>query len=317
MLLIWTSVRAYCLVQAEDQESAMKTPDMYSVGAATITRIEELLLRDFSLPKLFPSRGGERPDVARGDIVRAMDPATGNLLMSVHTWLIRDRGRIILVGTGVGNDKPRPFTPGFNQLREPFLERLAAAGVRPQDVNLVLLTHLHVDHVGWNTRLEGGTWQPTFPNAQYIFSGKEYRYFTDPANNSERNRTSFLVQQDSVKPIIDAGQARMIEIDGSEVIEGFRFLPTPGHTIDHGSIVLSNGGQTALFVGDLLHHPLQVSDPDLNSMFDAFFDQARVSRRDALEFAVKHEALVFSTHFPPTSAGRVLRTSEGFEWRFC
>lgn len=288
----------------------------YESGGATITRIEELLLRDFPSRSVFPQRlehGGEAADRDGGRPNVAVD---GSLLLSIHSWLIRDRGRIILVDTGVGNDKPRPFTPYFDRLHTPFLERLAAQGVLPDQVDFVLMTHLHVDHVGWNTRLEGGTWRPTFPNAQYVFSKAEYEYFTDPENCSERNKTSFLVQQDSIRPIVEAGLARMIEIDGSEVIEGFRFLPTPGHTVDHSSIAFARGADAALFVGDLLHHPVQVRNPEVNSGFDAFVDQARESRRRALEYAAKHNAMVFTTHFAPPSAGRVRQVGSEFVWEF-
>lgn len=281
-----------------------------------ITRIEELLLRDFPSRSVFaqrPEQGGKAADREGG---RVNVPVDVCLPLSVHSWLIRDRGRIILVDTGVGNDKPRPFTPYFDGLHTPFLERLAAQGVLPDQVDFVLMTHLHVDHVGWNTRLEEGTWRPTFPNAQYIFSKAEYEYFTEPKNYSERNKTSFIVQQDSIRPIVEAGLARMIEIDGSEVIEGFRFLSTPGHTFDHSSIVFARGADTALFVGDLLHHPEQVHRPEVNSAFDAFADQARESRRRTLEYAAKHNAIVFTTHFTPPSAGRVRQVGGEFAWEF-
>lgn len=286
-------------------------PKTYELGGAKITRVEELLLRDLPFRAVFP----EWPDhAAHGEAGQPEDPANGELLLSLHTWLVRDHNRVILVDTGVGNHKPRPFTPYFDGLRTPFLERLAAQGIRPHEVDFILMTHLHVDHVGWNTRLVDGKWRPTFPNAQYIFSRAEYEYFTDPANNSDRNKTSFIVQQDSVQPIVEAGQARMIEIDGSEAIEGFRFLPTPGHTIDHSSIVFARGADTALFVGDLLHHPMQVRYPDVNSTFDAFADQARASRRRALEYAATRGALVFTTHFPPGSAGKVRQAGDHFVW---
>ncbi|MET1026134.1 MAG: MBL fold metallo-hydrolase [Dongiaceae bacterium] len=160
-----------------------------------------------------------------------------------------------------GNDKERPYASYFDHLQTPFLERLRALGVEPEDVDYVLHTHLHVDHVGWNTLLQGGEWVPTFPNARYIFSRAEYDYFTDPKNHTERSRTSFMVQRDSVDPVIEAGLAQMIEIDGSEPIEGFAFHPTPGHTIDHASISFHSQGEVALFAGDVLHHPLQVSAP--------------------------------------------------------
>jgi len=238
------------------------------------------------------------------------------ILMSVHSWLVQDSGRKILVDPGVDNAKNHPYAPYFDRLNNPFLERLQAVGVRPEDINYVLLTLLHVDHVGWNTRLEGGRWVPTFPNARYIYSRTEYAYYSDPQNHTERNRTSFQVQKDSVEPIVESGLADMIEIDGSESIEGFTFHSTPGHSIAHASIVFESGEQRALFAGDVLHCTLEVYKPDWNTVFDAFPQEARKSRMWALKFAADHEAILFSSHFPASSAGKVLLDRSGFRWRF-
>jgi glyoxylase-like metal-dependent hydrolase (beta-lactamase superfamily II) len=288
----------------------------YRVGEAVITRIPELELRDFRPEQVLPDWDPEQARAHEAALAPAMHRAGGKVLMSVHAWLVQDRGRTILVDTGVGNDKPRPFTPDFDRLSGGFLDRLAAVGVRPEDVDLVLLTHLHVDHVGWNTRLIDGAWRPTFPRARYVFSGKEYAYFTDPANDSDRNKTSFIVQKDSVAPLFEAGQADPIPIDGRELIAGFRFLPTPGHTIDHSSIELTSAGETALFPGDLLHHPSQVFHPEWNSVFDAFPGQAAESRRAFLARAADTDALVLTTHFASPSAGKISPVGAGFAWRF-
>jgi len=183
-------------------------------------------------------------------------------------------------------------------------------------VDFVLLTHLHVDHVGWNTRLQEARWVPTFPNARYVFSRAEHDYFTNPANRSERNRTSFAVQVDSVDPVIEAGLADMIEVNGSEVLDGISFYLTPGHTPTHASIVLRSEGGTAIFPGDVMHYPVQVAHPNWNSIFDASAEDSIRSRAWALAFAADSQAEVFSSHFPASGAGRVVRTPNGFEWRF-
>ena len=180
----------------------------------------------------------------------------------------------------------------------------------------MLLTHLHVDHVGWNTRLEGKLWVPTFPNARYLFSRVERAYFTDPQNHTERNRTSFQVQKDSVDPIIEAGLADLIEVDGSEPIEGFTFYPTPGHSVGHASIGFRSDNDLALFPGDVFHSPVEVYQPDWNAEFDAFPERARKSRMWALNFAADNKAACFSSHFPVSSAGHVLRKGSGFGWQF-
>ncbi len=153
------------------------------------------------------------------------------------------------------------------------------------------------------------------PKARHIFSGKEYAYFTDPGNLTERNRTSFQVQADSVTPVVEVGLADMIEVNGHEVIPGFSFYPTPGHTIDHASIVLDGGGTKALFAGDILHHPLQILKPELMSVFDPDPQLSLQLRRWALDYAADQNTIWFSSHFPTPSAGRVTRSAEGFAWR--
>ncbi|MFC5475444.1 MBL fold metallo-hydrolase [Paraherbaspirillum soli] len=290
---------------------------IYKVGDATVTRVSELALTTFTPEMLFQ---GWHPDVLQDHATwlspGSMDDARQRALMSVHTWVIQTGRHTILIDTGVGNDKNRPFTPMFDHLQLPYLARLKAAGVEPEAVDFVLLTHLHVDHVGWNTRLVDGNWVPTFPNAKYLFSRDEYQYFADQRNHSERNKTSFIVQQDSVLPIVRAGLAQMIDFDGKEVIDGLTFHPTVGHSFGHASISLNSAGERALFSGDVLHHPIQIHRPEWNSRFDAFPEQARASRRWALDYAADNNAMFFSSHFPETSVGQVTRKDGGFEWRY-
>jgi glyoxylase-like metal-dependent hydrolase (beta-lactamase superfamily II) len=243
---------------------------------------------------------------------------------------VRTPNRVVLVDTATGNGKDRPSVPLMHQLNEPFLDRLAAAGVRPEEVDLVLLTHLHADHVGWNTRKMDGQWVPTFPNARYIFSARERAYGAalaagdgsdvavrteaglDPATHPPMSG----VYEDSVLPIVEAGLAREIIVDGSEVAEGFAYLPSPGHSIDHASIRFTSQGEQALFWGDVLHHPLQVARPDWNSVYCEFPEAARRSRRWAMDLAAETGALVFTTHFAESSAGRLSRAGERFTWHF-
>jgi glyoxylase-like metal-dependent hydrolase (beta-lactamase superfamily II) len=263
-----------------------------------------------------------------------VDLRTSLLRQSIHTWLVRTPTQVILVDTGAGNDKDRPNLPLMNHLNEPFLDRLKAAGVRPEDVNLVLHTHLHVDHVGWNTKKVDGRWVPTFPNARYLFSGRERAYLaalsaadgSDAAIRAEAKlgprphpplRGIYEgVYEDSVLPVIDAGLAREIVVDGTEVAEDISFLPIPGHSIDHACIRFSSRGEQALFWGDVMHHPLQVVRPDCNSKFCEFPDAARESRRWAMDRAAETNALVFTTHFADSSVGRVSREGDRLAWHF-
>lgn len=291
--------------------------NIHNVGTATIIRVKDLDLTSFTPKAILPEwESGLLVDHPGCAGPETMGATPEHLLMSVHAWVVRDGDRTILIDPGAGNDKERPYAPHFDHLHTPFLENLRTAGVEPEDVDYVLMTHLHVDHVGWNTRQEGGRWVPTFPNAKYIFAQAEYDYFTDPRNHDDRNRTSFMVQRDSVDPVIRAGLAQMIQVDGREVIPGFTFLPTPGHTAAHASIVFTSGEAVALFTGDLLHHHLQVFRPDLASVFDAFPETAAASRVWALHFAADNKAIIFSSHLSGPSAGRVTRDAVGLHWAF-
>lgn len=289
---------------------------IFRVGDAEITRILDVELPNFERTRVIPEWTAQTSVPLEAVPAESMDATREHVLLSIHSWLVRDRGRTILIDTGAGNHKPRPHAQYFDHLKTPYLERLAEAGVAPKDVDLVLLTHLHVDHVGWNTRLDGGRWTPTFPNARYVFSRREYEYFTNPVNLNERNQTSFLVQQDSVDPIIATGLADMIDIDGSDAVEGFTFHSTPGHSIAHASIAFSSAGETAFFSGDVMHHPVQAHRPDWNAAFDAFPDEARASRWWALQFAVDRHAVIFTPHFAGSSAGYVARDGSAFRWSF-
>ena len=293
----------------------MTTYPHYTVGDARISRVEDCVLASFRPERLLPELS-ERGRRTLEGMPQTLAADGQHLLLSIHSWVVQIGGKTIIVDTGVGANKERPYAAYFDHLKTPYLERLREAGVSPQDVDYVLHTHLHVDHVGWNTRLVDGHWTPTFPKARHVFSAKEYAYFTNPENLTERNRTSFQVQADSVTPIVEAGLAEMIEVAGQEVIPGFSFHPTPGHSVDHASIVLHSGGARAIFAGDIAHHPVQIHEPTLLSVFDADPETTFASRRRALDFAADRGAMMFSSHFPSPSAGYVTRSGEAYAWRF-
>lgn len=308
----------------------MTSPTTFRVGDALITKVPELALDTVDIAQIFPQGS---PQVLASDAShwgeRSFDSAHGLPRQSIHAWVVQTPTHTVLVDTGTGNDKQRPTAPLFHQLDEPFLERLEAIGVSPEAVDLVLLTHIHADHVGWNTRLRDGHWVPTFPNARYVFSELEYSY--NRALSLEREAVASVqrlaglgepgheplsgVFEDSIQPIVTAGLDQRIVIDESDV-EGFRFHSTPGHSIDHASISLTSQGETALFWGDIMHHPLQFRRPEINSVYCEFADEARQSRRMAIRQAVELDALVFTTHFGDSSVGRVTRHAYGFDWQF-
>ncbi|MCW2240484.1 MBL fold metallo-hydrolase [Azospirillum canadense] len=238
--------------------------------------------------------------------------AEGRFIASIHSWVIRTRHHTILVDSCAGNHKNRPALPRFHQLDTPFLARLAEAGVRPEEVDFVLCTHLHVDHVGWNTRLHDGRWVPTFPNATYVFSRAERDQWMGPAGRDGFNAGVFA---DSVLPVIEAGQTRFVEDLGS-IGDAVQFHPTPGHSVGHTAIELNVGDAVGLFSGDIMHQPLQVMRPDWNSRFCEDAERARASRRWLLDNASERRATVFTSHFAASSAGKVTRTAAGFRWTF-
>lgn len=253
----------------------------YQIGDATVTRIDELALDVFSQATLYP---GSDPALLAQHLDKfgpgSVEPDTGTLIQSIHSWLVRTPRHTILIDTATGNDKIRPTVPIFNQLHEPYLARLAAAGVSPMDVDYVLLTHIHADHVGWNTRLDGSRWVPTFPKARYVMSRVEQSYNAALAEgrvDADAQPSPALghrvglplpgVYDDSVRPVVEAGLADLIETGGPEILDGLSYVRTPGHSIDHASIRLISNGQEALFAGDVMHHPLQVYEPALVSCF--------------------------------------------------
>ena len=194
-----------------------------------------------------------------------------------------------------------------------------------------MLTHIHADHVGWNTRREGKEWVPTFPNATVICSDVEWRYSAALASGDEAAFRSLVnaaglgypirlpvsgVFDDSMLPIEVAGRVRLVAMDGSEVLPGVRFLPTPGHSICHASISISSQGEEAVFGGDLVHHPVEFHNPDLTSMFCEFPDAARASRRKLAAEIADSGAQYFSSHFPGSSVGKILHDGDAFRWEF-
>lgn len=305
----------------------------FHIGHAVVTKIPELDLDGIDPAFLYP--GVDADDVkAEGGAWSAgsFEPRTETLRQSIHTWLVQIDGRTVLIDTATGNDKDRPTMPPLDHLNEPYLERLKAAGVRPEDVDAIMMTHIHADHVGWNTSWREGAWVPTFPNAQHYYSSVEADYgaaidagdeaaaavLRDKAHLGLMLHTPAAgVYTDSVAPVKAAGLASPIEVGAIEPIPGFSYHPLPGHSIDHAAILLQSGGEHALFWGDVLHHPVQVSRPEWNSVFCEFPDAATRSRREALELAVERGATVFTTHFAETSAGRVQREGDGrYRWTF-
>lgn len=229
--------------------------------------------------------------------------AEGNALLSIHGLVIDTGERRILVDTCVGEnreDLPLP-PPGVN-----FISALAAAGYTIDDIDTILCTHLHFDHVGWNTHLVDGAWVPTFPNARYLFARIEWEHW-------QVTEGGYINVNDTVRPVVEVGLADLVETD-HVVCEQVRLVPTPGHTPGHVSVVIESGSERAVITGDMAHHPIQFAEPDLGMVADSERQRAAATRRTfAGERATDH-ALVIGTHFGGRTAGHVV--ADGETWRF-
>lgn len=290
-----------------------------NIGDVSITRIEESLEPDFEAPALFAQWQPDTLATHRHWLVpNHYSESDGRLILSIHSWLIKTRHHTILVDACGGNDKERPLFARFHRRKSPYLERLKAAGATPEDIDFVLCTHLHIDHVGWNTRLVDGRWVPTFPRAKYIFS-KTDRDFWNPALNPMELTTGAGplagIFEDSVLPVIAAKQDMPVE--GVHAIEdGLVIEPAPGHTPGHVVLKLHSRGQRGIFSGDTMHHPIQIFHPDWNSSFCTAPEDARRTRRRILEECAEQKAYLMPAHFGSPHAVRVDRRGEAFTCLF-
>lgn len=280
----------------------------YSVGAIRVDRIVESICRDFAPLGFFPGTTAEDWAAHRGWMEpRALDPESGNLVLTIQGFLLRTRHHTILVDTCVGDHKPRETRPFWHMLKlDTFLPRLAAAGVRPEEVDYVMCTHLHWDHVGWNTRLRDGRWVPTFPNAKYIFAKREWDTFTE-----FNRKTPQPHYADSLLPVVEAGQAQFVDSDFA-LDDEVCLEPTPGHTPGHVAVRLASGGARAVITGDCIHSPVQCLEPGWVMRADTDHALAAGTRRALLERYCENGAMVCATHFPEPSIGRIIARGKAF-----
>ena len=278
----------------------------WTIGAVSVTRVEEQIGFASFPPEQYLA-GFERELLQRHLpwlVPHHYSPEHDRLVTSVHSWLIRTDRHTILLDCCGGNHKERPGLARFHQRDTPYLARLREAGAAPEDIDIVLCTHLHADHVGWNTMLRDGRWIPTFPNAKYLFSRSEDEY-GDPRRNpaADADPQRGCAYRDSVLPVIEAGQA--VLLDGTHAIDDAMVVePAPGHTPGHVVLKLHDRGERALFCGDALHHPLQVYAPHWNSRFCEVPEQALVTRRRLLGALRRARRPALSRAFRRSACGR-------------
>jgi glyoxylase-like metal-dependent hydrolase (beta-lactamase superfamily II) len=230
----------------------------------------------------------------------------GRLKMSIHALVVETPSRRIVVDTGLGNDKQDRSIPTWNNRHGPFLDDLTAAGFPPESIDTVLCTHLHVDHVGWNTRLVGGRWVPTFEKARYVFGEREYAYWRD--HSVERDKAAIFA--DSVAPINEAGQADLIASD-ARICEEITLIPTPGHSAGHMSLHIRSEGEEGLLTGDVAHHPCQMAYLDWSSTADSDPVQSAKTRHELFGRFADRPVLVVGGHF---DAGHIQRDGNAFKF---
>jgi glyoxylase-like metal-dependent hydrolase (beta-lactamase superfamily II) len=279
-----------------------------AVGDLTIHRIVEQETTFLPALELLP---GLTPDLLAENRAwmreaSAID-AAGVLILCFQSYIVKTPHHTILVDSCIGNDKPRPLRPKWDMKTDnTYMRALATAGFSVDDIDYVMCTHLHVDHVGWNTRLQDDRWVPTFPNARYVFAKGEFDYWTE-----QHGRTPVPPFADSVLPIVEAKRAEIVRND-FEIGDHARILPTPGHTPGHVAFTFGRGKDTAVVSGDLMHTPLQARYPELSAKFDVDQAQAAVTRRNFLERYCDTDTLCCTAHFPSPSTGRIRRWGDGF-----
>src|SRR6266436_3592141 len=280
----------------------------WRVGEVTVSKIVELEVTGgsrFILPQatyeaVLPI-GWLQPDFA---------DERGRLKMSIHALVVETQSgktgsRRILVDTCLGNDKENRHIPSWNKLQTSFLTDLAAAGYARETIDTVICTHLHVDHVGWNTMLVEGRWVPTFPKARYLMGRVEFAHWT-----SQHEREDMpAVLADSVTRVGEAGLVDLVETD-HRICDEVSLVPTLGHTPGHVSVRIASDGEEALITGDFMHHPCQIAHPEWSSTADSDPDAARHTRQRMLAELCDRPVLVIGTHFAGITAGHIIRDGD-------
>jgi glyoxylase-like metal-dependent hydrolase (beta-lactamase superfamily II) len=233
----------------------------------------------------------------------------GKMLISFQCFVLKTRDKRVMIDTCIGADRQREF-PVFCNLQTTFLDDIAAAGFPRDTINTVMCTHLHFDHVGWNTRLVNGKWVPTFPQAQYLFGKQEYEHWQHLRETHGYHNVDHLA--DSIDPIVEAKLAAFVGTD-YRLTDEVWFEPTPGHTPGHVSVHIRSRGEEAVITGDMMHHPIQFAVPDIPGNFDMNKDQGAKTRRAFIEKYADKKVMIIGSHFCEPTAGWIVRDGEA--WR--
>jgi len=272
----------------------------WQIGDVRITQVVELTTASLG-PHLLPQATPEYLESVPWLSPFVQD---GRIILSIHMLVIQSRGQTIVVDTCIGNDKPRSY-PRWNQMQGDFLNRFEAAGFRTDRVDTVLCTHMHVDHVGWSTRLLNDRWVPTFGNARYLYAEAEYAHWkVEPQIYGP-------VFEDSVQPVFDAGLADLVGVS-HRINDEIWLEPTPGHTPGHVSVHVASRGEEAVITGDMIHHPCQIHQPEWSSLADWDAHMSAHTRHAFVDRYADRPVLVIGTHFAAPTAGRIVRDGTSY-----
>ena len=285
------------------------------IGDFEVQRISEFegpfIAPEVFFPAFDPEVLRANPDMTGPQLI---DPATGKLIFSFHSFIVKTGHHTILIDSCIGNDKERPTRPQFHRLKSPFLADLASAGVTAEDVDYVMCTHLHWDHVGWNTRLENGQWAPTFPNARYIMARREFDHWQEVQRRGEDtpHRRAF---EDSVLPVVRTGQSVLVN-DDYAFEDGLWFESAPGHTPGNVVIHARSRDDHAVFLGDVLHHQFQLMQPEWSTLACTDLELSRKTRTRLVEEYAGNGTRLLPGHFPALTAGRIVRHGSAYRYVF-
>jgi len=276
----------------------------WQIGKIKVTRIQEVVFPEFS--DVIPAVTQELVKEIKW-LYPHFVTADGHLSLSIHSLIVETPTHKLVVDTCIGDGRDRMPMEGMHMLSTNYMRDMQAEGYQPEDMDFVLCTHLHVDHVGWNTRLIDGKWVPTFPNAKYIMGKKDLDFWgsIDADTDIDFMQVQRQVFEDSLMPVINAGLAQPVEAP-EVVCDGVRLIPTPGHTPGHVSVVLESAGETGLITGDFIHHPIQFHDPTLVSPFDVDNEMAIQTRRKIFGEYADTPTLIIGTHFAGPTAGTLV-----------
>lgn len=285
----------------------------WRIGEIRIARVQEMSSPGFPPAMQFPEFD---PDIferhSELNSLERIDPDTGATIASIHSWVMWIGDDVVVIDTASGNDKVRtdPKYARFHMLHTPFLDRLAQVGAPAEAVTMVINTHMHVDHSGWNTMLRDGNWVPSFPNAKYVLGREEYANWQPGGVTATAQPEGVPVVNDSIDPLIGAAPIEWIG-DGDTILPGVTAHALPGHTSGMLGIRVEAGGEVAWFCGDCMHRAMQVFEPDLNCFLCENNDVAPVTRKRFLETCARDGAMIFPAHFDRPHAGQIVRRADG------